>query len=588
MNILKKVLPLFATGMMTITLCGCVDEVEPTNYVTPEQLSGMTSSQSSLLGGIVAFTVDYNTTNGTGVYQYYLNDWGYPCQMHFRDILTADIPLDKSVQYTNYWTYAEQSLSLISESYYTYYYYYHFINNCNNLIGMIDPATASTTSLNYLGCALTFRALCYFDLARLFEFKSTGYTSLDAKAADVKGLTVSIVKENTTETEMRNNPRVPFYTMYRFIYNDLKNAETYIAGYNRPNKNYPNLSVVYGMMARFWLELGSRFDSSSADLTAQLEHENDEDGYAKLGISSANDCFANASKYARLAEEGYSITTKSQWTNSSTGFNTATDSWMWDCSVSTQEQESSTWSSFLGTMCTEATWAMGLTRSGYREIGSWLYNQISDNDWRKLSYLSPDDAGKTPNDDNALASKYNLASWTITENSSTKTNTSVFNSYPEYANFKFRTRDNTDYIEGLKCDIPMMRVEEMYFIDAEATAHTSGVAAGAAILQNFINGNRYSSGSYTCSASTMDEFNKEIVLQKRIEFWGEGLALFDMKRLKQAVLRSQNTNYADSYLQDSKEGYVCPTMNYFITEYAKTQNTGLILNPDCTGWQNLE
>lgn len=576
MKIIKKSLPIVVSGAMSLALSGCIDETDPINYITPEQVEAMTSSQEAMLNGIIAFTNDLNTYGGTGDYAYYLNDYGYPCQMFYRDVLTADFPLHDGAGYA-YWQYSEQSLNLNSESTYTYNYYYQFINNCNSLIKQINPETASATSLHYLGCALTFRALCYFDMARLFEYQNTGYATFDDKANDVKGLTVTIADENSTETELRNKARAPFYTMYRFILTDLTNAAKYLEGYSRPDTNHPDVSVVYGLMARFWLEVATRFNNAPEDLTTQLSHESDNDGYVGLGISTANDCYANASKYARLAESGYTPMTEDQWTDPNTGFNTANSAYMLCCSISAMEQEGYYYSNWSGSICTEATWGMPQIGNCYREIGSYLYGKIGSKDWRKKSWIDPNDAGKAP------GTKYRLQEWT----EDTVSYTDKFTSYPAYANLKMRPRSATDYITGMYSDTPMMRVEEMYFIDAEATAHTDGVSAGVAKLQTFMNTYRYTNNGYKCSASTFNAFNTEMLIQKRIEFWGEGLIFFDMKRLKQPVLRSLSTNYGDAYKQDSKDGYVCPTMNLFIPEYAKELNVGLVLNPDCTGWQDL-
>lgn len=46
---------------------------------------------------------------------------------------------------------------------------------------------------------------------------------------------------------------------------------------------------------------------------------------------------------------------------------------------------------------------------------------------------------------------------------------------------------------------------------------------------------RYS--SYQCTASAMEDFRKELILQKRIEFWGEGIIYWDYKRLELSVTR---------------------------------------------------
>ncbi len=101
-------------------------------------------------------------------------------------------------------------------------------------------------------------------MTRMFEYKTTGFSSLDAQAekSKVAGLTVPIVTEKTTAKESKNNPRAPFYTMYRFILNDLKLAESEMKGFERANKTQPDESVVYGLEARLWLEMATRFEKN--------------------------------------------------------------------------------------------------------------------------------------------------------------------------------------------------------------------------------------------------------------------------------------------------------------------------------------
>lgn len=567
MNKYIKSLSLLAA--MTFSVSGCMDEVDSYAYVSKDKVEALASSQKALLNGLSAFLVDNNTWGSS---DYYLNDYGYPAQMFFRNILGDDFPIAAGASF-NYWMASEQSTELRWAPYYTYNYYYHFAKNCNNLIGAIDPETASSESLNYLGCALAYRALCYFDMARLFEYKTTGYSTFDnaASASGVTGLTVPIATENMTEADLRNNPRVPYYTMYRFILSDLNKAEKYLEGYSRPNGNYPNQDVVYGMKARFWLELATRFSNSPEDLTTQLSHESDNDGYTSLGITTAEECYQKAIEYAQKAEKDFTPMTQSEWTNSTTGFNTATDGWMLYCSVSTTEQEGQYFESFIGTICTEAEWGMAQYGKAYREISSYLYDKIDDNDWRKLSWIAPEDAGKTPD------AKYQVA-----------TDDATFKTLPAYTNLKFRTRDISSLTEGMKCDMPMMRVEEMYFIEAEAAAHLNGYADGYAKLKSFLDTYRYSNGTYSANVNDMISFQNELINQKKIEFWGEGLTMFDLKRLNIAINRSRSTNYTDSYVLDSKDNNVCPAMNYFIMDYAKNQNAAIIMNPDCSGWNNAE
>lgn len=137
----------------------------------------------------------------------------------------------------------------------------------------------------------------------------------------------------------------------------------------------------------------------------------------------------------------------------------------------------------------------------------------------------------------------------------------------------------TDPKIGAPIDYPLMRVEEMYFIEAEALAGSQGVAAGVAALEQFMKTYRYP--SYRCTAATMEEFRNELMLQKRIEFWGEGIIFWDYKRLELPVKRGYpGTNCPVGYRMNSIEGYCAPWFNLFFSKYESLQNKAIVLNPD--------
>ena len=65
---------------------------------------------------------------------------------------------------------------------------------------------------------------------------------------------------------------------------------------------------------------------------------------------------------------------------------------------------------------------------------------------------------------------------------------------------------------------------------------------------------RYTDNSYQANnVTTMEDFIKELMVQKRIEFWGEGITYFDYKRLALQIRRKDNTNYEPSARINSKE-----------------------------------
>lgn len=558
-----------------MTLCcntACIDETTPKDMAVPGQIASNSKSLQYLANSLPSFLVTWNTFGST----YYTQDWGYPCQMYMRDLLCADFPMSDNGY--NYWIYTEDGSSLRYAYYYSYFYYYNFIKNANNVISIGNQAVngGNEVAKQYLGQGYGYRAMLYLDLARLFEYKKTGVKALDDEATTLGsyGVTVPIVKETTPTQDLYNNPCAPFYTMYRFIMTDLNRAEECLAGYTRSIKAYMDRSVIYGLKTRLWLEMASRFEQSAADLQKQIEAENVDDGYDKLGINSAADCYAKAAHYAQkaLASDGYHPLTEAEWSDPTTGFNTANDSWMLGTLVNSKEQINElSWYTFLGWMAAETDWGMGTTKyNAYRCIGKALYDKIGDNDWRRASWINPNDAGAS----------------TVPSGYKTNVSGEKWSTLPAYCNLKFRPGSGnlTDLTVGLIASLPLMRIEEIQFDYFEAIAHTQGVAAAAAALQEWVNTNRYTDGSYTCNATTMDDFIDALMIQRRVELWGEGLVFFDYKRLNLPVTRKYSgTNYASSMQLNSYDGYVAPWMNYMIPETEKDHNPAVIVGPNPSG-----
>ena len=90
-------------------------------------------------------------------------------------------------------------------------------------------------------------------------------------------------------------------------------------------------------------------------------------------------------------------------------------------------------------------------------------------------------------------------------------------------------------------DVPYIRLAEMYLIIAEANANIPGneVAARAALNTLVVNRDP----SYVLSTNTGAALVDEILIQRRIEFWGEGMRFFDLKRLNQPLDRTVVPNY---------------------------------------------
>lgn len=261
------------------------------------------------------------------------------------------------------------------------------------------------------------------------------------------------------------------------------------------------------------------------------------------------------------------------------GFNTSNSSWMFAISISSDDMNADTnwsWKNFTSFISAETEFGVGSYLYGStRQIDRQLYESMDSADWRRDTWISPDDAGNAES-----ASKYNTI---LTADN--------FAKLGSYTGLKFKPGNNNkdDYTVGAAVSIPLMRVEEMYFIDAEATAHVSGLAAGKKLLEDFMNTYRCKTTAentkpYTSTSEDLWNLANEIVRQKRIEFWGEGLIYFDYKRLKIGIRTNYDgTNHPKVYRFNFANGYVAPRMNFCFTNSETQYNSSIINNPDPSG-----
>lgn len=559
---------ILAATMGATLLSSCLQEFVPTNSATQEQVDQ--EDKAGLVNAVAAYLNTYSTS-----YSYDIGFMGFNI---WRDASTADAPTyDPAYDYFTYvsfctWLGSEWALQQT-----VWQRYYELVQKANLVLTAVDvdtyPDDAAPATTAY-----AYRANAYMEMAQWYEYKLTGIPAFDeqARADGIIGLTVPIVTENTTELESRHNPRAPFYLMYRFILTDLNRAEQLSQGEAEPtSKINAGAGVIYGLQARLWLLMGTRFDLHADDLATALSHEGDaEISYDKLGIYSAKECFTKAAEYARKAiNAGYTPVSETQWFDPKSGFNTVNNSWMWANVISTNNGLASSlvWQSWVSFMSPEASYGVACADYGaYRMIDARLYSSIPDSDWRKTTWIDPADVAK----ESAYNTKYARG---------TNLSYSEWSRYQAYAAFKFHPAngDCMTSTVGNAISLPMMRVEEMYLIEAEATGRASGDGAGRSLLEAFVNGYRYSDGSYKSTGAGLEGFIDDVFTQKRIELWGEGLILWDYRRLEKAVVRGYpGTNAPENTRYNSLPNYVAPWSTFCIPKYEHDQNTDCILNPD--------
>jgi hypothetical protein len=91
---------------------------------------------------------------------------------------------------------------------------------------------------------------------------------------------------------------------------------------------------------------------------------------------------------------------------------------------------------------------------------------------------------------------------------------------------------------NIETDYVFMRIAEMYLLNAEANAELGNEAAAQTSLKAILS-QRLPDASYIDALSGAN-LKKEVLLQTRIELWGEGKSYLSLKRNQQTVLRGSN------------------------------------------------
>lgn len=538
----------FAAALLCapVLLSSCIEETFPEGgNVTSGQISESPFAMEDIAASIPTILI----TNYLDMGDHF--DFGYPGIFGATDRMVGEVfPVSQNLPGGNQyydrwqaWLYPDMGgLSATGWTDFFYLNYYQFIYSANEVISIASQSESGGVAL---GIAKAFRAMCYLDMARMYDplpAKAPDRPSYESELEAVKGLTVPIVREGATLEQLENNPRATREEMFNFILSDLTDAESLLADYQPASKSMPSQAVVYGLLARTYLWLGGF-----------------EETYE--GFVTGTEAYKKAAEYARKAinASGCTILTESQWLDPKTGFNTVNSSWMW-AMLQTTDTVLNNLLSWAAHMSLEAVYGYGY--GAQPGISIFSYERISDTDFRKKSYVTADRSY-------AAAQPY----MSLTEEE--------FKTVAPYASYKFHTAggEKSNFTIANVVDIPMMRVEEMYLIEAEATAHYDEATART-LLTSFM---AHRDPNYRIPAATTD-LVEEIIFQKRIEFWGEGIIYYDMKRLNMSMHNADTGTNAPSGAIISTDGRA-PWWNCVIPLGAVQQNIALtnMNNPDPTG-----
>lgn len=475
---------------ITLALASCdLDKFPEGQYVSDEQKENIIESRPNLItaeANAMAARLNFFGTISDDLNTYH-SDYGVPAVSLQLESGGQDIVASTSGYnwFSRSQNYADRDYADASGAEFIWKIFYNHMKAANDLLKLIDANTEDADLQRYRGQALAARAYDYLNLVQCFQFTYAGHES---------ALAVPIVTETKTDEELQNNPRATVGQVYEQIMNDLNQAAELLAGFDAgSNKDQIDEAVVYGLRAR-----------------ANLLMQN----------------WAAAAEDADKAIQGG--TPQSLQEVSTPTFNSATaSSWLWGILISPDNEVVTTgiinWPSHL---CSFTGNGYTTLTGTFRSVSSSLYEQIPDTDIRKQWFISPDTTS------------------TLVDNE-TVNGTPVIEYFglTPYVNTKFGAYQSVFGNTTNSSDWPLMRVEEMYLIKAEAEAMSGNLGAGKSTLESFVQ--TYRNLSFISHATSAEELQDEVWLQRRMELWGEGFALFDILRLKKPIVR-KGTNYPAS------------------------------------------
>lgn len=554
MNMKSKVKILTWAAAGLVLLSGCIKEIDP-------QTSNVTIDQANNAPGAFVNFVSAITNSLAGSFTYSKSkqhpyDFGYPSFFLMRDVMGQDIALeDKGNEWYTTWYACGVGLGpQYAVSQYPWTYYYGWIKSCNIVISMAGENPDGERMVGS-GIAYAMRAMFYMDIARMFAQKSY--------AMDKMAETVPLVLETTGLEALAKNPRATNEVMWAQILSDLDKAEERLQDYRRSDVYTPDLSVVYGLKARAYLTM--------------------ED-------------WAKAEEYAKLAQAGYSVMDEKQFTDRSTGFNTPNGSWMFglfykdtDENVLANDGDSS-WGSQMILEISSTGCGYAANYGTPKRIDKHLYETIPATDFRKNSFVDFAIDGYKDNDQEKAIEA--LSAYSDEPKGLLTTASSTGSKAVGGLCVKFRPKGGVhdNQYQAYVVAVPMMRVEEMKLIEAEA-AGMQNEGRGIALLTDFAKTRdpQFVYGQHkdeTYGSSYATSFQNEVWWQRRVELWGEGFATFDIKRLDKGVIRSYpGTNHPlgmrwNKDLYTTNTGNIHPDwMDLCIIQTETNYNTACTNNP---------
>lgn len=525
-----------AAAVMTAAACNDIDDIEPqgqylnsdqlqeSNSLAPSRAEAAFSGMFSMMG-----QPDYLASRDRA------DDFGFIMSALSLDAEGPDLVMPNSgynwfstaCEYTsrnaNYWN-----------PYLRYLACYTQLKMANDIVSSFPTDTEDSVAINKMAQARAIRAFDYMAMAPYFQFNYQ--TSKDKPC-------VPIVTPETVD--YTNNPRATVEEVFNFIMDDLNYAIEKL-DVNRTEKTRINKAVAYALRARANLMMGNWSDAAN-------DAKNAIDIATTEGLQPASISDVSTPAFYDLAEKN----------------------WIWGIDV--------TKDMLLGgnkLYMTAASWISPFSGDGYApacqcyaSINNLLYAKIPSTDVRKGWWV----------DENLHSPLLSTVTWDgVTGDAiSTLEIRNVKEAFTPYTNVKFGKASGIGTSVN-DSDFPLIRMEEMYLTWIEGLAKGGSEAQARTELEKFVK--TYRDPSYTIPTSR--SLADEIWFQRRVELWGEGLAMFDVMRLQKPLVRfheNEASNFPEAFKFNMAENDGWLLMRFPQTE----MNTNLAIIDNTDGQQPL-
>ncbi|MBD5309913.1 MAG: RagB/SusD family nutrient uptake outer membrane protein [Bacteroides sp.] len=466
---------------MSLTSCNDLDTEPQNNYVTAtEKADAIVNKPSLASAGVVGISSTYKQYEA--VYANHI-DFGWPSVMLFMDSMGPDL-YGYNIGYNWFATAGQYDLGNNNNymNNLAWYHAYKIIKSANDVIGNIDPETDNAQLQLFGAQGYANRAFMYFELAQLFQYTYKGHETLPC---------VPIVTELNSNDAASGIPRSTVQEVYDQILSDLDKAIEWLdaCGLSTTKiadvgaKRFVSLGTAYGIRARVNLVMNN-WQAAADDAAKAIQVS----GATPLSIAEAG-------------QPGF--------------YDSEDHNWMWGIYIEPSDRVVTSgiinFPSHMGSFNDNGYWAVG----AFRMISKSLYSSIPATDCRKGWWL----------DENGLSSNLN----------NNQQEFITANAADPYTQVKFGPYQGVVGTTTNANDVPLMRVEEMYLIQAEATAMAGNAAGGKTMLENFVQ--TYRNPEYSTTATTSTEVQEAVWNQRRIELWGEGFCYMDLLRLNKGLDR---------------------------------------------------